>query len=109
LILRKVGFRADQKDARHMRRPDGCSAREEWQAYAVQQAPVTPVLRMKVLFLSSQLPFLTYTLHVEKVRVYLQKKNDVWDTKIVKMIYLNECLNVSLPSSVLQLENKVLK
>ena len=66
-------LRADEKDARHTPRPDGCSAREEGQPDAVQQAAVAPVLRMKVLFLSSQIPFLIQTLHVEKVRVNLQK------------------------------------
>jgi hypothetical protein len=71
--LRKVIFRADQKDARHMPTPGGCLAREERQADVVQETAVAPVVRMKVLFLSSHLAFLTYTLRVEKVRVNLQK------------------------------------
>ena len=66
-------FGADQKDARQMPRTDSRSAREEWQADAVQVAAVTPVLRMKVLLLFSQLALLTPTLRVEKVRVNLQK------------------------------------
>lgn len=83
--MRKVIFRADQKVAHQMPRPDGCLAREERRADAVQQAAVAPVLRMKVLFLSSHPAFLTYTLHVEKVRVNLpKKKNHILDTKIVK-------------------------
>ena len=65
-------FRADQKDAHHMPRPYGCSAREEWQADAMQQAAVAPVLT-KVQLLFSHLALLTSTLHVEKVRVNLQK------------------------------------
>ena len=71
-------FRADQKDARQMARPDSCKAREE------RQAALAPVLRMKVLFLPSQLVLLTYTLHVEKVRGNLQKIYHNFDTKIVK-------------------------
>jgi hypothetical protein len=58
-------FRADQKDAHHMPRPYGCSAREEWQADAMQQAAVAPVLT-KVQLLFSHLALLTSTLHVEK-------------------------------------------
>jgi hypothetical protein len=61
-------LRADEEDVRHMPRADG-PAGEEWQANAVQQAAVAPVLRMEVLFLSSQPAFLTQTLHVKKVRV----------------------------------------
>ena len=66
MTLRKVVFRTDQKD---MPRPDRCPAREEWYADAVQVAAVTPVLRMKVLLLFSQLALLTPTLCVEKVRL----------------------------------------
>jgi hypothetical protein len=67
-------FRADQEDARRMPRPDGYLAREECQADAMQQASVAPVLRMKIQLLFSQIAFLTSALHVEKVRVNLQKK-----------------------------------
>jgi hypothetical protein len=90
-----------------MQRPNG-SAGEERQANAVQQAAVAPVLRMEVLFLSPRLACPTQTLCVEKVRVNLQKIAHL-RYKNSKNDLLKECLKISLPSSVLQFEIKVLK
>ena len=98
-------FGADQKDARHMPRADGCLVGEEGQANAVQQAEVAPVLRMKVLFLSSQLAHLTQTLHVEKVRVNLQtvshlgqKNSKKWSTlmSVSKSVYLLQSCSLKI-------------
>lgn len=61
------------EDVHHMWRPEGRSAREERQVSAARQSAVTAVSTMKVLFVPSQLAHQTQNLHMEKVRVNVQK------------------------------------